>query len=129
MAPACVVLRQTSCSSTPCKIVERVVERPLDLGRILRGEDFFAPGLELLGRDAAACSSHLERPGEMLSRMAQADAQAVMAADLVMERADQPELQWKGRCGLGLAACKAAPDLAGQPGFSLRPPSDHDGVG
>src|SRR5215468_5100690 len=109
MAPACVVLRQTSCSSTPCKIVERVVERPLDLDRILRGQDFFAPGLELLRRHATACRGNLERPGEMFSRMTQAHAQTVVAADLVIETADVAELQRKRRRGLGLAAREPAP--------------------
>ena len=86
------VLRLRSCSSTPCKIVEGVLERAMHAGRIFRGQDRLPPALQRRRRRAAVLRRDVERPAEMFSRMAKPDAQAVMAADLVIERADMAEL-------------------------------------
>src|SRR6185369_12586220 len=97
------VLRLTSCGSTPCKIVERVLERSMHPVRILRCQNVLPPALQLRGRRAAALRRDLQRPAEMFSCVLQANTQAVMAADLIVERADMAELLGKVRGGLGLA--------------------------
>ena len=61
--------------------------------------------------------------------MAKADAQTVMMANLVIERADISQLLAKRRRGLGDAALKPPADLAGQPGLALRTAADHDRIG
>ena len=63
-------------------------KRSMHAGRIVRGQDLLPPGLERRSRRAAALGRDVERPAEMLARMAKPDAQAVMAADLIIERAD-----------------------------------------
>ena len=63
-------------------------KRAMHAVRIVRCQNLLPPGLQRRGRRAAASRRDLERPAEMFARMAQADAQAVVAADLVIERAD-----------------------------------------
>ena len=61
--------------------------------------------------------------------MAKADPQAVVAANLIIERADIVELLGQRRRSFDHAGFEAAPDLAGQPRLALRAAADHDGVG
>src|ERR1700757_2407602 len=96
--------------------------------RILRGQDPPAPALQLVGRRAAERGCDIQRPAEMFSGMTQADAQAVMRADLVIEAADERELLRQRRRLLCDAAQKLTADLAGQPGSALRAAADHHGV-
>src|SRR5579859_4014752 len=96
MAPPCDVLGSglwsvlgpSSCSGAPCEIVKSVRQRPMHGVRILRGQNFLPPGFQARSRRAGASVSHLQRPAEMFARMAQTHAQAVMTADLVIERVD-----------------------------------------
>jgi len=60
--------------------------------RIFRRQNFFPPGFERSGRRTAALGRDLQRPAEMLARMAKTDAEPVVAANLVIERADIVEL-------------------------------------
>src|ERR1700744_4498409 len=61
--------------------------------------------------------------------MTQADPQPVMAADLVIERADVVELFGKRRRRFDHPGFETAPDLAGQPWLALRAAADHDRIG
>src|SRR5579859_7321726 len=92
MAGVCGVRRPMSCSSTPSKIVERVREPLTNPRRILGSQDFLPPGFQLLGRRPADAGGGIERPAEMLARMAQPNAHPIMRANLVIERADIAEL-------------------------------------
>src|SRR5882757_11413947 len=102
-----------SCSSTPCKIIECVLERSMDAVRLLRRQDPLPPGLERLRRRATALRCDLQRPAEMLARVLEPDAQSVMAAHFIIERADMAELFGQRRRGFGLSAFKPAADLPG----------------
>src|SRR5258708_22926637 len=65
----------------------------------------------------------------MLARMAKADAQPVVSANVIIERADMFELlrqRWRGFDDTGF---EAASDLTGQPRLALRATADHDAVG
>src|ERR1700752_3959167 len=92
-------------------------------------EDALAPIPELHSRHPAVMRGRIERPAEMLSRVTQPDAQAVMAAYFFVERADMPELFGERWGCLSDAGREPAAKLAGQPGLSLRAAADHDGVG
>src|SRR2546423_9144729 len=85
---ACAVLRLNSCSGTPCKVVIRLAKRSVHARRLVRGQNLLPPVLQRRRRRTAAEGGNVERPAEMLARMAQADAQAVEPADFVIERAD-----------------------------------------
>ena len=61
--------------------------------------------------------------------MTKADPQAVMTANLVIERADIAELLGERRRGFDAAGFDATPDLARQPWLALRAAADHDRVG
>src|ERR1700676_3437152 len=107
MAPAGDVLRRRSCSSTPCKVVECIFKRAMHAGRLIRCQDLLSPGPERRRRRAAAEGCDLQRPTEMLARMAKADPQSVMAAHLIIERADVFELLGQRGCGFSQAGFKA----------------------
>src|ERR1700736_4679553 len=92
MAPAGDVLRRRSCSSTPCKVVECIFKRAMHAGRLVRCQNLLSPVLQRRRRRAAAQGCDFQRPAEMLARMAKADPQSIMAADLIIERADVFEL-------------------------------------
>src|SRR6202000_733927 len=78
---------------------------------------------------AAEGCRDIQRPAEMFARMAKADAQAVMRADLVVETADEGELLRQRRRGFGGPALQLPADLARQPGLTLRAAADHHGIG
>ena len=59
------------------------------ISRIFRGQDARAPALQLLLRHASERRGDIQRPAEMFARMAKADAQTVMRADLVVETAHE----------------------------------------
>src|SRR5882757_6733361 len=118
-----------SCCSTPCKIIECVLERSMHAVRILRCQNPLPPGLERLRRRAAALRRDFQRPAEMLARVLEPDTQPVMAAHFIVEGADMAKLFGQRRRGLGLATFKPAADLSGQPGLSLRTAADHDRIG
>jgi hypothetical protein len=99
------------------------------LAGIVRCQNALAPGLEPHGRRAAASGCNLERPAEMLARMAKADAQAIVTANFIIERADIFELLRQRRRGFGYSGFEAAADLSGQPRLALRAAADHDRVG
>ena len=61
-------------------------------GGILGGENLLPPGFQRQRRRAAALRGNFQRPAEVLARMAKTDTQPVMAANLVIERADIVEL-------------------------------------
>src|SRR5450755_4934214 len=129
MAPAGDVLRRRSCGCTPCKIVERILKGLMHAVRIVRCQDPLAPGLERCDRRTAALGGDLQRPAEMFAGMAKADAQSVVAANLIIERPDMVELLRQRRRGFDDTGCEAAPDLTGQPRLALRATADHHGVG
>src|SRR5690242_8614464 len=128
MAVSCDVPRPNSCSSTPCKIVKGFAQRLVHATGLLGRQDLLPPGLQLPGRNAAGISRDIERPAEMLSRMTQPNAQAVVTADFVIERADVTELLGQCGRGFGCATFKAPADLAREPGRPLRATSDHHGI-
>src|SRR5215831_18483401 len=107
----CDILRLDSCSRTPRKIFERVFERAMHPMRVVRCQDLLPPAFQLVGGRTAIERRELQRPAKMLAGVAKTDAQAVMAADLVIQRADKPELLRKRRRSLGRAAVEAPPDL------------------
>ena len=71
------------------------------------------PALERQHRRATVCCRDVERPAEMLARMAKPDTQAVMTADFVIERADIAELLGQRRRGFGNAGFETAAMNAG----------------
>ena len=88
--------------------------------RILRRQNLLPPALQRVCGRAAALGRDLQRPAEMFSRVLQSDAQAVMAADFVVEGAHMPELFGERRCRLHLSGFEPAADLPRQPGLALR---------
>src|SRR3984957_11927839 len=118
-----------SCSTTPCKNVECIGKFPMPPVRIVRCQNPLPPVLERRRGRAAMPGCNLQRPAEMLARMAQADAQSVVAANLVVEGADIFELLRQRRGGFHDAGLEAASHLAGQPWLALRAATDHDRVG
>src|SRR2546430_17674739 len=107
MAPAGDVLRRRSCSSTPYKVVERFLKGTMHAARIVGCQDLLPPGPECRRRGAAALRRDLQRPAEMLARVAQANPQSVMAADFIIKRADIFELLRQRRRGFGNAGFEA----------------------
>ena len=97
--------------------------------RAFRRQNPLAPGLERRRRCATVLGRDLQGPAEMLARMTKADAQTVMTADFVIERADIFELLGQGRRGFHDPGFDATPDLAWQPWLALRAAADHDRVG
>src|SRR5260370_28764214 len=65
----------------------------------------------------------------MFARMAKADAQPIVTANLIIKRTDIFELLGERRRGFDDAGFEAAPDLAGQPRLALGAAADHHGVG
>src|SRR5260370_11159897 len=129
MVPACDVLRLKSCSSAPSKVVERILKRSMHAVRIVRCQNFLAPGLERQRRRAAASRCDFQRPAQMFARMAKADAQSIVTANFIIERADIFELLRERRRRFGDAGFDAAPDLTGQPRLALCAAADHDSFG
>ena len=110
------------------KRVIGVGEPPAHFGRIVRGQHMRARGLELLRRDACGLRRRIERPAEMLARMAHADARAVMDQHFLVERADQIELLGeRGRRAL-LAGREIMREIAGKPRPPVRAAPDHHGI-
>ncbi len=97
--------------------------------RILRRQNLLPPAPQRICGGAAAPGCDLQRPAEMFSRVLQSDAQAVMAADFVVEEAHIRELFGEVRCSLHLSGFEPAADLPRQPGLALRAAPDHHGVG
>ena len=97
--------------------------------RILRRQNLLPPALQRRGRRAAVLRRDLQRPAEMFPGMLEPDAQAVMTADFVIERADMRELLDQLRRGFGSAGFEPASDLARQPRLPLRAAPDHHGIG
>src|SRR5579864_661956 len=120
MASAGDVRRSKSCGRAPRKIVERILKRSVNALRIVRRQNSAAPVLQHRCRRPAIAGRDFERPAEMFARVAQADAQAIVTANLVIERADMGKLRherWRGLCNTGL---QAPADLTGQPRLALR---------
>src|ERR1700761_1807090 len=65
----------------------------------------------------------------MFARMTKTDPQTIVAADLVIERADMRKLLAKRRRSLDDPGLEPPRDLAGQPRLALRAAADHDRVG
>src|SRR3981189_1768056 len=101
----------------------------MDPVRILRRQNFLPPDFERFRRCAAIFGGDLERPAEMLARVLEPDAQTVMAADFIIERANVAELFGERRCGLGLSGFEPASELTRQPGLTLRAAADHHAIG
>src|ERR1700712_748159 len=97
MAPAGAVLRQTSCGSTPREVIECVMQRTMHTGSIFRGQNSLSPGLKHGRWREAASRGDIQCPAEMLARMTQPDARAVMAADLVVESGNVIQLHSQRR--------------------------------
>ena len=87
------------------------------------------PALQGRSRRAAVLGGNFQRPAEMLARVPEPNAQAVMAADLIVERSDMVELLGKRRRRFRNSTFQLAGDLPGQPGLTLRTTSDHHGIG
>ncbi len=77
----------------------------------------------------AACGGGVQRPAEMLARVAQPDFEAVKAEHFAVERADERQLFSERRRRLAFAGRKIARELAGKPRPSLRAAADHHRVG
>jgi len=97
--------------------------------RIVGCQNLLSPGLKLRRRRAAALGGNFQRPAEMLAGMAKTDAQSIMRANVIIERAELGELLGQRGRGFGDAGFEAAPDLARQPWLALRAAADHDSVG
>ena len=63
---------------------------------LLGGEHALALAPQQFGRRIRALGRRIERPAEMLARMAQADAQAVVGEQLVVKLIDDGELGCEG---------------------------------
>ena len=87
-----------------------------------------AGGLQLLRRDARGLRRRIERPAEMLSRMAHTDARAVVHQHLLVERDHQIMLLGERGRGALLAGREIMREIAGKPWASLRAAPDHHGV-
>src|SRR6185295_15206446 len=92
-----------------------VGEAALCLGRAIAGQNVFARGLEVFGRDAGFIGRSIQRPAEMFARMLHADARTVMRDHLVVELADDRELFGERRRGTLLAGDKIMREMAGEP--------------
>src|ERR1041385_1190933 len=64
----------------------------------------------------------------MFAGVTKTDAQAVVADDVIIQRADISELIGERWRRLGDSALQTPSDLARQPGFSLRAAADHHGI-
>src|SRR4029077_17824274 len=107
------VQRPKSCSSAPRKIVKGVLQGPMHEVRIVRRQNPLAPALERRRRSSAVLGRDLKGPAEMLARMTESDAQAVVTANIVIKRADIFELLGQGRRGFDDPGFDVTPDLAG----------------
>src|ERR1041385_6600904 len=122
------VLRPGSCGGAPCKVAERVVQGTMHATRIFRGQNSLPPGFKTARRRAADLRRHVQRPAEMFAGVTKTDAQAVVADDVIIQRADISELIGERWRRLGDSALQTPSDLARQPGFSLRAAADHHGI-
>ena len=100
-----------------------------DRDRIVGGQHALAVSLEEADRRARGLGGGIERPAEMLARMAAADGDAVMREHLVVELDDDGELRRERRRALAPAGCEIAGDLARQPRAALRGAADHHRIG
>src|SRR5260370_33301954 len=96
---------------------------------IVRGQDFLPPGFQLCRGCTAVIGGRIECPAQMLARMTKPDAQSVMAADFVVERAHIAELLGEHPRGFSRSPVEAAADPARPPGPALRAPPDPDPLG
>ena len=80
-------------------------------------------------RRARTRGGGIERPAEMLARVAQPDVEAVMREHFTVERADQRQLFAERRRRLAAAGSQIARELAGKPRPALGAAADHHGVG
>src|SRR5262249_11097177 len=71
----------------------------------------------------------IERPAEMLARMAAADGAAVVREHLVIKAIDDRELDGERRYAFGPADGKVAADLPRQPWTALGGTPDHQRIG
>src|SRR5262245_63758676 len=71
----------------------------------------------------------IERPAEMLARMAAADGAAVVREHLVVKAINDGELDGERRCAFTPADAKVAADLSRQPRTALGNTPDHHRVG
>src|SRR3569833_1230482 len=81
--------RGGSCGGAPGEIVESFGEKPACFRGLLGGEHAHAVMFEPVGRNAGGVGGTVERPAEMLARMATADRRAVMLDHLVIHGARQ----------------------------------------
>src|SRR6478735_11051429 len=100
----------------------------MHVDRIFRGQNFLSPGFDRGGRRSAALRRDVERPAEMLAGMTKPDAQTVMAADLIIERADIADLLRQRRHGFSSAGIQPAPDLARQPWLAPGAAANHNRI-
>ena len=89
-----------------------------------------AAALSRCGRRAGRRGGGIERPAEMLARMAQPDIDAVMREHFVVERADRARVDRSAAAALrAFAGRQVTGELAGKPGPALRAAPDHHRVG
>src|SRR6185437_14046314 len=111
------------------EIVVGFGEQALRLARLFGGEYARAMRFQRLGRSARRGGGAIERPAEMLARMAATDAHTVMRDHLVVKRGGDGMLLCERRRVLAHAGLEEARDLAGKPRTALRAAPDHDGIG
>src|ERR1700733_9312508 len=109
-----------SCGSAPCKVAKCIMQRTMHAIGILGSQNLLPPGLANSRRRATDFRRNVQRPAEMLARMAKPDTQAIMADDFVVERADVFQLIGQRRRGFRDSSFQAASDLARQPWLALR---------
>src|SRR5215831_19025152 len=98
-------------------------------GWFARREDLRARAFEEIERRARRVRRDLQRPAEVLARVAQADFAAVMAEHVLIERRDEFALAREARSRLAPAGGEKARERAGKPRPALGPTADHHGIG
>src|SRR5665213_1905015 len=118
-----------SCGGPPCKFVIGVGEQAARLSRLFGREHAGAVIFEKINRHAGGRRRGIERPSQVLARVASANRQPMMGEHLVVERVDQRELLRKRRRALSPAGREVARHVSGKPGTTLRGAADHQRVG
>src|SRR5215467_15244222 len=123
------VLRPWSCRGPPRQRRVGIGEATSGLGRLLGSQHPATPVFEQVTRSTDGDRSRIERPTEMLARMAQSDAKAMVREHLLIEGGDQGKLLTQRRRSFADAGGKKARDLTRKPRPALRPASDHHRIG
>src|SRR4051812_33856681 len=86
-------------------------------------------GLEPVRRNACGLGRRVERPAEMLARVAHTDARAMMREHLLIECKNEITLFGKRRRSALPAGREIMREVAGKPRTPLRAAPHHEGIG